>query len=68
MLQLQTDLDLAAALALASAHATSSFDVITPEAMDALHWVIQAANLTYPAGDETPVAVRPGPRGAPGTM
>ncbi len=66
VLQLQTDLDLAGLLALEAAAATAGFGVITPEAADALHWVIQEANVVYPVTDDAQVAVRPGPSGATG--
>jgi alpha-glucoside transport system substrate-binding protein len=65
-LVLQDDVHLALRLAIESAGATTEFGVVTPEAMDALHWAIQEANIVYPAGDTTPVAVRPGPRNLTG--
>ncbi len=65
-LVLRDDVRLALRLAIESAGATTEFGVVTPEAMDALHWAVQEANIVYPAGDTTPVAVRPGPRSLTG--
>ncbi len=65
---LRSDPDLATRLALESAAATAELGFVTPEALDALHWAIQEANVVYPADETTPVAVRPGPRGATGVF
>ena len=47
--------------------ATESSGEALPEAIDALHWALQAATTQFPSGDEeVPIAVRPsasGPRG-----
>ncbi len=68
VLDLRTDSRLALRLALEAASATTDFGVVAPEAMDALHWAVQEANLVYPVDDSTSVAVRPGPRGATGVF
>ena len=65
---LRSDPALATRLALESTAATADLGFVTPEALDALHWSIQEAHLVYPADETTPVAVRPGPRGATGVF
>ena len=61
------DPGLAMLLAIEAIRATESTGEALPEAVDALHWALQAGTIEYPAEDESiPVAVRPntsGPRG-----
>jgi alpha-glucoside transport system substrate-binding protein len=64
---IKDDPDLAVLLAIEAIRATESTGQALPEAVDALHWAIQASTIEYPAIDAgIPVAVRPntsGPRG-----
>jgi alpha-glucoside transport system substrate-binding protein len=62
---LDADPVLALLLAVESARATADRGWIVEEALDALHWALQAARVPYPSFDE-PVAVRTGPDGARG--
>jgi len=64
---LGTDSRLSLLLALASADATSDRGFVVEEAMDALHWALQASHVAYPS-DATPVAIRAGPNGARGVL
>ena len=61
------DPTLARLLAIEAIRATEASGEALPEAMDALHWALQAATVQYPADDsDIPIAVRPhatGPRG-----
>ena len=61
------DKDLAILLAIEAIRATEFNGETLPEAVDSLHWALQASTIDYPADDEgIPVAVRPhfiGPRG-----
>jgi hypothetical protein len=61
------DPDLAVLLAIEAVRATASSGEALPEAVDALHWALQAGTIEYPADTRSiPVAVRPstsGPRG-----
>ena len=61
------DRELAILLAIEAVRATESSGEALPEAIDALHWALQAATTQFPSGDEeVPIAVRPnasGPRG-----
>jgi DNA-binding SARP family transcriptional activator len=63
--QLPSDPVVALLLAVESARATADRGWISEEAMDALHWALQAARVPYPPGD-LPTAVRNGPSGARG--
>jgi DNA-binding SARP family transcriptional activator/ABC-type glycerol-3-phosphate transport system substrate-binding protein/serine/threonine protein kinase len=52
--------DLATLLAIEAMRATEATGQALPEAVDALHWALQEANVAYPPDDEeTPIAVRP---------
>jgi DNA-binding SARP family transcriptional activator/ABC-type glycerol-3-phosphate transport system substrate-binding protein/tRNA A-37 threonylcarbamoyl transferase component Bud32 len=66
-LVIKADPDLAVLLAIEAIRATEPTGQALPEAVDALHWAIQASTIEYPATDQgIPVAVRPntsGPRG-----
>ncbi len=62
---LGTDPQLSLLLAWQAAHATAGRGYVVQEAMDALHWALQASHVAYPAGT-APVAVRPGPGGSRG--
>lgn len=66
-LAIKDDPDLAVLLAIEAIRATESTGHALPEAVDALHWAIQASTIEYPAAEVgIPVAVRPntsGPRG-----
>jgi ABC-type glycerol-3-phosphate transport system substrate-binding protein/tRNA A-37 threonylcarbamoyl transferase component Bud32 len=66
-LVINEDPDLAVLLAIEAIRATESGGEALPEAIDALHWALQAGTIEYPATDaELPLAVRPhggGPRG-----
>jgi DNA-binding SARP family transcriptional activator len=64
---LGTDSRLSLLLAWQAADETSGRGYVVEEAMDALHWALQASHVPYPAG-EAPVAVRSGPAGARGVM
>ena len=64
---LGTDSRLSLLLAWASADATSDRGFVVEEAMDALHWALQASHVAYPS-DATPVAIRAGPNGARGVL
>ena len=64
---LRTDSRLSLLLAWQAADETSGRGYVVEEAMDALHWALQASHVPYPAG-EAPVAVRSGPAGARGVM
>jgi DNA-binding SARP family transcriptional activator/serine/threonine protein kinase/ABC-type glycerol-3-phosphate transport system substrate-binding protein len=61
------DPELAILLAIEAVRATESSGDAVPEAVDALHWALQAVTTQFPSDDEAiPVAVRPnaaGPRG-----
>lgn len=59
---LDADPTLGLLLAVESARATAGRGWIAEEAMDALHWAVQAARVPYPS-DADPVAVRDGPDG-----
>lgn len=63
---LDPDPELSLLLAIEAVRATAGSGSVTPEALDSLHWAIQENVVTYPADDETPVAVRSGPRGLRG--
>ncbi len=62
---LGVDPSLSLLLAVESARATADRGYVTEETMDALHWALQAAAVTYPAGDGS-FAVRAGPDGPRG--
>jgi alpha-glucoside transport system substrate-binding protein len=63
------DPDLAILLAIEAIRATESSGEALPEAVDALHWALQAATVEYPAVDlGLPVAVRPSPSGPRGVF
>ena len=62
---LGTDSRLSLLLAWEAADATADRGYVVEEAMDALHWALQASHVAYPAG-EAPVAVRSGPGGGRG--
>ena len=62
---LRTDPSLSMLLAAESARATANRGYITEEAMDALHWALQAAGVAYPLED-APVTTRAGPDGLRG--
>ena len=64
---LDTDVQLSLLLAWQAANATSARGYVVEEALDALHWAIQAAHVAYPAG-EAGVAVRTGPGGPRGVI
>ena len=56
-------------LAIAAIRATEETGTALPEAVDALHWVLQDSTVQYPADDEgTPVAVRLHTTGARGVF
>jgi alpha-glucoside transport system substrate-binding protein len=61
------DPHLSVLLAIEAIRATESYGEALPEAVDALHWALQASTIEYPAADDSiTVAVRPntsGPRG-----
>ncbi len=62
---LATDPRLSLVLAWRAARATADRGYVAEEAMDAMHWALQAAHVAYPAGD-VPVAVRASPDGPRG--
>ena len=62
---LGTDPGLSLLLAWEAAGATAGRGYVVEEAMDALHWALQAAHVAFPAG-EAPVAVRVSPWGPRG--
>ena len=62
---LGTDPGLSLLLAWHAADATADRGYVVEEAMDALHWALQASHAAYPAG-ETPVALRDSPWGQRG--
>ena len=64
---LSTDPRLSLLLAWQAAHATADRGYVVEEAMDALHWSLQAAHVAYPPA-YGPIAVRTGPGGARGVM
>lgn len=66
---LPSDPDLAILLAIESIRATEESGVALPEAVDALHWVLQDSTVQYPADDTgVPVAVRLHSTGARGVF
>ncbi len=67
-LLLGSDPELSLLLAIEAMRATVDGGAITPEALDAMHWAIQENVITYPADDNTSVAVRSGPRGVRGVF
>lgn len=65
----RSDPDLAILLAIESIRATEESGTALPEAVDALHWVLQDSTVQYPADDtDVPVAVRLHPTGARGVF
>lgn len=63
------DPELAILLAIEAIRATESSGEALPEAVDALHWALQAATFEFPAADAAiPVAVRPSPSGSRGVF
>ncbi len=52
-------------LAVRAVDATAGRGYVVEEAMDALHWALQAAGVAYPRRD-VPIAVRTGPEGPRG--
>ncbi len=62
---LGTDPHLSLLLAVESARATADRGYVTEEAMDALHWALQAAAVAYPLSDGA-FTTRPGPKGLSG--
>ncbi len=64
---LGTDPQLSLLLAWQAADATSDRGYVVEEAMDALHWALQASHIAYPAS-AAPVAVRAGPGDPRGVM
>jgi serine/threonine protein kinase/DNA-binding SARP family transcriptional activator/ABC-type glycerol-3-phosphate transport system substrate-binding protein len=67
-LSLDADPELSLLVAVEAIRITADEGFVTPEALDALHWAIQANAVIYPADSDTPVAVRSGPRGAAGVF
>jgi DNA-binding SARP family transcriptional activator/ABC-type glycerol-3-phosphate transport system substrate-binding protein len=67
-LALASDPELSLLLAVEAARSTAERGFVTPEALDALHWALQANGVAYPADENTGVAVRPGPLGAAGVF
>jgi DNA-binding SARP family transcriptional activator/ABC-type glycerol-3-phosphate transport system substrate-binding protein/tRNA A-37 threonylcarbamoyl transferase component Bud32 len=68
-LVIRDDPDLAILLAIEAIRATESTGSALPEAMDALHWALQAAATQFPSmGTALPVAVRPNPSGPRGVF
>lgn len=57
--QFEGDPQLAVTLALESARATAPYGLVEVETLDALHFSLRAARISFPADDETPVGVRP---------
>ncbi|NNF54966.1 MAG: extracellular solute-binding protein [Acidimicrobiales bacterium] len=68
LLEIERDTPLALQLAIEAAYQTAPYGHVTPEAVDALHWAIQESHLTYPAHENTPVAIRSGPAGPAGVF
>jgi DNA-binding SARP family transcriptional activator/ABC-type glycerol-3-phosphate transport system substrate-binding protein len=64
---LGTNTSLSLLLAVQAAEATAGRGYVVEEAMDALHWALQASHVAYPAA-VAPSAVRTGPGGARGIM
>ncbi|HEX8941287.1 MAG TPA: extracellular solute-binding protein [Candidatus Limnocylindrales bacterium] len=64
---LQADPTLSLLLAVEAAQATTDRGYVTQEALDSLHWALQAAPVGYPVRD-APVATRPGPAGETGVF
>lgn len=63
------DPDLAILLAIEAIRATETSGEVLPEAVDALHWALQASTFEFPAADAAiPVAVRPSPFGSRGVF
>ena len=62
---LATDPDLGLLLAVEAARATVDRGYVTEEALDALHWAVQASSIAYPRND-APTAVRNGSDGIRG--
>ncbi len=64
---LGTDPQLSLLLAWQAADATSDRGFVVEEAMDAMHWALQASHVAYPASAAR-VVVRPGPGGRRGVL
>ncbi|MGZ6339587.1 MAG: nSTAND1 domain-containing NTPase, partial [Candidatus Limnocylindrales bacterium] len=62
---LHADPRLSLLLAVEAARVTAARGYVVEQAMDSLHWALQAAPAGYPLEDG-PVAIRPGPAGAQG--
>ena len=62
---LRADPALSLLLAVRAAQETAGRGYVVEQAMDALHWALQAAGVPYPPR-EVPIAVRPGPDGLRG--
>jgi ABC-type glycerol-3-phosphate transport system substrate-binding protein/energy-coupling factor transporter ATP-binding protein EcfA2 len=63
---LDTDPELALLLAMQSVRETVQIGYATEEAVDAVHFALQQLGVQYDTDPETPIAVRPGPRGPVG--
>jgi alpha-glucoside transport system substrate-binding protein len=65
---LEEDPELSLLLAIEAARTSADSGFVTPEAIDALHWALQANSVVYPADATTPVALRSGPGGVSGVF
>lgn len=63
---LDTDPDLALALAVEAVRVTADLGFATQDAIDAVHWALYAKRVQFDVDDTVPVAVRPGPNGLTG--